>query len=153
MRLLCDQKEEELKDLRTELAKAREYKTELDEQLQQKLEMIGQLRGEVDQVRADCHKRKKNMDQLVADKEAATTQLTSAESQLQGLKAKGLAHVRKIKEVEADLARARVEFVHAKAEAKKMKVATDKSITVYLRDAAAVQHELREASDQEKMEQ
>ncbi|XP_070015712.1 uncharacterized protein [Nicotiana sylvestris] len=134
MRLICDQKLEELKDLR----------------LQQKLEMIGQLRGEVDQVRADYHKWKKNMDQLATDKKAITAQHTSTESQLQGLKEKVLAQARKIEELEAELARSRDEVVHAKATTEKMKVAADKSIIVYLRDVAAVQAELREASDREK---
>ncbi|XP_070005896.1 uncharacterized protein [Nicotiana sylvestris] len=78
MRLLCSQKEEELKDPRVELAKARKNEADLDEQvtmilieygllgptseanssisqLQQKLEMIGQIQGKVDQVKADCH--------------------------------------------------------------------------------------------------
>nr|XP_016450925.1 PREDICTED: uncharacterized protein LOC107775686 [Nicotiana tabacum] len=36
MRLLCSQKEEELKDFRADLAKARKNETELDKQLQQK---------------------------------------------------------------------------------------------------------------------
>ncbi|XP_070020073.1 uncharacterized protein [Nicotiana sylvestris] len=151
LRLLYDQKEEELKDLRAELAKARQNETELDEQvtmnlteygllglaseantlmsqLQQKLEMIGQLQGEVDQIRADCHEWKKNMDQLAADKEAVTAQLTSAETQLQGLKVKGMAQAKKIEELEAELARARAKAVQAKAEAEKTKVAADKSI-------------------------
>lgn len=75
LKLLCSQKEEELKDLRAELAKAREYENELDKQvtivlkeygllipivetntsmsqLQQKVEMIGQLQNEVDRVNA-----------------------------------------------------------------------------------------------------
>ncbi|XP_070004265.1 uncharacterized protein [Nicotiana sylvestris] len=133
LRLLCDQKEKELKDFRAELAKARENETELDQQLQ----------GEVDQVRAAFLQWKKNMDQLAADKEAITTKLTSVESQLRVLEAKGLAQARKIEEFEAELARAR-------AEAEKTKVAADKSIAIYLRDVAAAQAELREAYDREK---
>ncbi|XP_019248769.1 PREDICTED: uncharacterized protein LOC109228040 [Nicotiana attenuata] len=177
LRLICSQKEEELKDLRTALAKAQRSESELDKQvtailiecgllgltseantsisqLQQKLDMIGQLRGEVDQVRADCHQWKKNMDQLAADKEALTAQLASAEAQLRGIKAKGLAQEGKIEGLEAELAKARTEaaqakdeVVQAKAEAKKTKVAADKSITIYLRETAAVQVELKEASD------
>ncbi|XP_070018182.1 uncharacterized protein [Nicotiana sylvestris] len=170
---LYDQKEEELKVLRAELAKARKNETELDEQvtvilteyglpsltseantfmsqLQQKLEMIGQLRCEVDQVRADCHKWKENMDQLAADKETVISQLTSVETQLQGLKVKGLEQAKKIEELEAELARARAESEQAKAEVEKTKAAADKSIAVYLRDAKDFQEDLREASDQEK---
>lgn len=54
--------------------------------LQQKLEMIGQLRGEVDQVKVDCHQWKKNMDQLAADKETVTAQLASVELNSETLK-------------------------------------------------------------------
>ncbi|XP_070017244.1 uncharacterized protein [Nicotiana sylvestris] len=138
LRLLCSRKEEELKDLRAELAKARKNKSELDEQvtmilkeygllgstseaktsisqLQQKLDMIGQLRGEVDQVKVDYHRWKESMDQLAADKEVATAQLASVETQVRGVKAKGLAQTKKKEE-----------------------------------DAAAIQAELREASDREK---
>ncbi|XP_070003758.1 uncharacterized protein [Nicotiana sylvestris] len=173
LRLLCSQKEEELKDLRAELAKAQTNQAELDEQvtatlieygllgptseantsisqLQQKLEMIGQLRGEIDQVKADCHRWKKNMDQLAANKEAVIVQLTSAETQLRGIKEKGLAQSKKIEELEVELSRDRAEAAQTKAEVEKTKATTDKTIFVYLRDATAVQAELREASDRGK---
>ncbi|XP_019263928.1 PREDICTED: uncharacterized protein LOC109241628 [Nicotiana attenuata] len=155
LRLLCGQKEGELKDLRAELAKARKNEAELDEQvnviltgygllgltskantsmsqLQQKLEMIGQLQSEVDQFKADCHRCIKNMDQLAADEKA------------------GLAQAKKIEQLEAELARARAEAEQAKAEVEKTKARTDKTIAVYLKDVAAVQAKLREASDREK---
>ncbi|XP_019261876.1 PREDICTED: dynactin, 150 kDa isoform-like [Nicotiana attenuata] len=92
LRLPCNQKEEELKDLRAELAKAQKNEAELDEQ-------------------------------LAADKEVVTAQLALAETQLRGIKAKGLAQVKKIEELEAELARAR-------AEADKTKAAADKSIAI-----------------------
>ncbi|XP_019246509.1 PREDICTED: uncharacterized protein LOC109226169 [Nicotiana attenuata] len=152
LRLLCSQKEEELKDLRTALTKAQKSKSGLDEQ--QNLEMIGKLRSEVDQVKAGCHQWKKSMDQLDVDKEAVTAQLASAETQLRSIKAKGLSQAKKIEELEAELARPQVETVQAKAEvvqvkaeAEKTKAAADKSIAMYLRDVMAVQAELREASD------
>ncbi|XP_019260755.1 PREDICTED: uncharacterized protein LOC109238734 [Nicotiana attenuata] len=180
LRILCSQKEEELKDLRTALAKAQKSESELDEQvtailtkfgllgptsetntsisqLQQKLDMIGQLRGEVDQVRADCHQWKKNMDQLAADKEAVTAQLASAEAQLRGVEAEGVAQTRKMEGLEAELAKARAEAaqakaeaVQAKAEAEKTNAATDKSIAIYLKETATVQAELKEASDRRR---
>ncbi|XP_019229608.1 PREDICTED: uncharacterized protein LOC109210616 [Nicotiana attenuata] len=171
LRLLCNQREEELRDLRAELAKAQKNEAELDKQVtmiltgygllgptleantslsqqQQKLEMIGQLRGEVDQVKADWHRWKKNMDQLAADKEVVTVQLTPAETQLRGIKAKGLARARKIEELDTELAGAQAEAAQAKAEVEKTRATADKTIVVYLRDAAAIQADLREASDQ-----
>ncbi|XP_019248854.1 PREDICTED: uncharacterized protein LOC109228130 [Nicotiana attenuata] len=122
--------------------------------LQRKLYIIGQLRGEVDRVRANCHQWKKNMDQLAAEKEAVTAQLASAEAQLRSVEAKGLAQARKIEVLEAELAKARAEAAQAnseavqpKAEAEKTKAAIDKSIAIYIREAAAVHVELKEASD------
>ncbi|XP_019248577.1 PREDICTED: inner centromere protein B-like [Nicotiana attenuata] len=120
LRILCSQKEEELKDLQAKLAKARKNEAEPDEQLW----------GEVDQVKADCHRWKKNIDQLAADKEAITAQLTSAETQLRGIKAKGLAQARKIEELEVELARARAEAAQTKAEVEKTKATADKAIAV-----------------------
>ncbi|XP_019231641.1 PREDICTED: uncharacterized protein LOC109212444 [Nicotiana attenuata] len=116
--------------------------------------MIGQLRVEVDRVRADCQQWKKNMDQLATEKEDVKAQLALAKAQLRGAKAKGLAQARKVEGLEAELAKARTEAAQAKAEAaqakveaEKTKVAADKSITIYMREAAAVQAELTEASD------
>ncbi|XP_070020347.1 uncharacterized protein [Nicotiana sylvestris] len=150
LRLLCIQKEEELKDLRADLAKAHKNKAELDKQLQQKLELIGQLRGEVDQVKVDYNQWKENMDRLPTDKEVALSQLASAEIQLRGAKLKNLAQAKKIEELEAKFAEIGAEVAEAKAEVKKMKATANKTITVYLKDAEAVQAKLRKASDWEK---
>ncbi|XP_070020457.1 uncharacterized protein [Nicotiana sylvestris] len=136
-RILCSQKEEELKDLQTNL-------------LQQKLEMIGQLRGEVDQVKADCNGWKESMDRLVVDKEVALAQLALAETQLQGAKVKNLAQDKKIEELEAKLAKVEAEVAEARAEVERTKVTADKTIVVYLRDVEAIQAKLSEASDREK---
>ncbi|XP_070029953.1 uncharacterized protein [Nicotiana sylvestris] len=108
-RLLCSKREEELKDLRADLAKALQNEAELDKKVtvilqeyglidpfvesntsvyqpQQKLDMIGQLRGEVDQVKADCNQWKENMDQLAGEKEDALANLASTEAQLWGIR-------------------------------------------------------------------
>ncbi|XP_070008305.1 uncharacterized protein [Nicotiana sylvestris] len=102
LRLLCSRKEEELMDLRAELAEARKNESELDE--------------------------KESIDKLATDKKALTAQLASAETQLRGVKAKGLAQAKKIKEMEADLAIARAKAVQAKAKTEETKAAVDKSI-------------------------
>ncbi|XP_070013198.1 KNR4/SMI1 homolog [Nicotiana sylvestris] len=94
------------------------------------------------------------MDQLVADKEAVTAQLALVEAQLRGFEVKVQVQARKIEGLEAELAKAlaeaaqaKAEAVKAKAEAEKTKTAVDKSISIYLREAANIQVELREASD------
>ncbi|XP_070033106.1 uncharacterized protein [Nicotiana tomentosiformis] len=90
LKLLCGQKDETIKDLQVDLAKAHEEEAELDKQvsillikyeldatveantslsqLQQKVERIDLLRGEADQVKADCDQWKENMDRLDAEK-------------------------------------------------------------------------------------
>ncbi|XP_070022809.1 uncharacterized protein [Nicotiana sylvestris] len=159
------QKEEEPRDLRAELAQVHKEKAELDKQvtillkeygldptveantsiseLQQKLERIELLRGEVDQVKADCDWWKESMDLLATEKEATLAKLSSAEVQLRSIKEKSSAQAKRIEELEARLA-------EAKAEVEKTKIATGKSIVVYLDNAEADQIQLREASDRER---
>ncbi|XP_019260936.1 PREDICTED: uncharacterized protein LOC109238903 [Nicotiana attenuata] len=117
-RLFCSQKEEELRDLRAELAKAQKNEAELDEQIT--VILLGyNLLGPISE---------------------ANTLISQLQQKL----------AKKIEELEAELTRAQAEAVQAKAKAEKTKAAADKSITMYVRDVAAVQAELREASDREK---
>nr|XP_016479443.1 PREDICTED: centrosomal protein of 112 kDa-like [Nicotiana tabacum] len=77
--LLCSKKEEAIKDLQADLAKVREERVELDQQLQQKIEKIGLLREEVDQIRTECNQWKETIDRLAAEKETILTKLLSAD--------------------------------------------------------------------------
>ncbi|XP_070004242.1 uncharacterized protein [Nicotiana sylvestris] len=112
--------------------------------------MIEQLRGEVDQVKANCNPWKENMDHLATEKEAALANLVSAETQLQGAKEKNSTQAKRIDELEVKLAEAGAEVAEARAEVEKTNATADKTIVVYLRDAEATQTELREDSDREK---
>ncbi|XP_019229015.1 PREDICTED: EF-hand calcium-binding domain-containing protein 4B-like [Nicotiana attenuata] len=154
LKLLCGQRDEELRDLRADLAKACKEEAELDEQvtillkeygldptveantsvsqLQQKLERIELLREEVNQIKADSEWWKEKMDHLAAEKEAASAKLSSAEVQLWSIKEKSSAQAKRIEELEAELAK-------AKAEVEKMKIKSNKSIAVYLADGEAAQ--------------
>ncbi|XP_070042899.1 uncharacterized protein [Nicotiana tomentosiformis] len=165
LKLLCGQKEEVIKDLQADLAKAREEEAELDKQasivlleygfdptvkadpslsqLQQKVEKIGLLRGEVDQIKAECDRWKATMDSLAAEKETILAKLLSVDVQLRGVKQKSLAQARRIEELETGLA-------EAKAEIESSKVMADKSMPVYRADAEAAQMQLREAFDREQ---
>ncbi|XP_019266905.1 PREDICTED: spindle assembly abnormal protein 6-like [Nicotiana attenuata] len=143
LKCLYVKKEEEIRDLRADLAQDRKEEAELDEQLQQKLERIELLRGEVDQIKADCDRWKENMDRLAAEKEATLAKLSSAEVELWGVKEKSSAQAKRIEELEAELA-------EAKAEVEKTKITAEKSIAVYLADAEAAQTQLREASNRER---
>ncbi|XP_070056673.1 uncharacterized protein [Nicotiana tomentosiformis] len=83
LKLLLGQREEEIKDLRAELAKAYRDQTDLSEQLQQKIEMIGKLREEFDMIKAESLQWKEGMDRFAVEKETARAKLSSAETQLQ----------------------------------------------------------------------
>ncbi|XP_070054053.1 kinesin-like protein KIN-14N [Nicotiana tomentosiformis] len=146
LKLLCGQKDEIIKDLQANLAKAREEEAELDKQvsillieygldptveantslsqLQQKVKRIELLRGEVDQVKADCDRWMDNMDRLDVEKETSLAKRSSAEVQLRGVKEKSSAQAKRIKELETGLA-------EAKAEIEKTKVMAYKSISMY----------------------
>ncbi|XP_070050430.1 uncharacterized protein [Nicotiana tomentosiformis] len=143
LKLLCGQKDETIKDLQADLAKAREEEAEIDKQLQQKVERIELLRGEVDQVKDNCDRWKENMDRLAAKKETTLAKLSSAEVQLWGIKEKSSAQAKRIEKLEIGLA-------EAKAEIEKTKVMPDKSIAMYRADAEAAQIQLKEASDREQ---
>ncbi|XP_070035710.1 uncharacterized protein [Nicotiana tomentosiformis] len=165
LKLLYGQKDETIKDLQADLATAREEEAELDKQvsifliecglaltveantslslLQQKVERIELLRGEVDLVKADSDRWKENIDRLAAEKETTLAKLSLAEVQLRGIKEKSSAQAKRIEELETGLGEAKVEI-------EKTKVMADKSIAMYRTDAKATQMQLREASDREQ---
>ncbi|XP_070045825.1 uncharacterized protein [Nicotiana tomentosiformis] len=160
------QKEEEIKDLRVELSKAHQDQTNLTEQviiilkthgldpgtvanisisqLQQKLEVIGKLREEVDIIRVETLGWKDGMDRLSVEKETARAQLSSAENQLQSMKEKSSVQARKIEELEARLAS---ELAKAKSDAEKAMANADALVAVYQEDAEATQVQAREVAE------
>ncbi|XP_070042784.1 uncharacterized protein [Nicotiana tomentosiformis] len=164
LRLLFGQKEEEIKDIRAELAKDHQDQTDLTEhviiilkthgldpgtvanilisQLRQKLEVIGKLREEVDMIRAESLGWKDGMDRLATEKETARAQLSSAKNQLQVMKEKSSVQARKIVELEARLAS---ELAKAKSDAEKAKANADAFVAVYQADAKAALVQAREA--------
>ncbi|XP_070042477.1 intracellular protein transport protein uso1-like [Nicotiana tomentosiformis] len=165
LKLLNGHKEEEIKDIRAELAKAYQDQTDLTEQvmiilkthglgsgmmanisisqLQQKLEVIRLLREEVDTIKAETLGWKEGMDHLTAEKETARAQLSSAESQLQGMKEKSSVQARKIKELEARLV---FELAKAKSQVEKAKAEADAFMAVYRADAEAAQVQEKKAA-------
>ncbi|XP_070035340.1 uncharacterized protein [Nicotiana tomentosiformis] len=154
--------DEAIKDLQEDLAKAREEESELDKQvslvllkygfdstvkvnpllsqLQQKVEMIGSLQEEVDQIKVECNRWKETIDRLAAEKETILTNLLSVDVQLRNVKQKDSAQAKRIEELETQLA-------EAKAEVESSKILADKSIAVYQANAEAAQMEAREAAD------
>ncbi|XP_070032246.1 KNR4/SMI1 homolog [Nicotiana tomentosiformis] len=119
LRLLCGQREEETKDLRAELAKTHKDQSDLIEQ-------------------------KEGVDHFAAEKETALSQLSSAESQLRGMKEKSSIQAKKIEELEARLAS---DLAKAKYEAKKAKAEEEVIVVVYRADAEAAQLQAREAAE------
>ncbi|XP_070050200.1 eukaryotic translation initiation factor 3 subunit A-like [Nicotiana tomentosiformis] len=113
-------------------------------QLQQKIEMIGKLSEEVDEMKVESLKWKEGMDRFTAEKEAARAQLSSAKNQLQKMKEKGSVQARRIKELEARLAS---ELAKAESDAEKVKDDADALVAIYRADAEATQVQVREAAE------
>ncbi|XP_070043160.1 uncharacterized protein [Nicotiana tomentosiformis] len=116
-------------------------------ELQQKLEVIGKLREEVDIIRAKTLGWKDGMDRLSAEKETAREQLSSAENELHSMKEKFSVQARKIEELEARLSS---ELAKAKSDAKKAKANADAFVAVYRANAEASQVQVREAAETAK---
>ncbi|XP_070032098.1 uncharacterized protein [Nicotiana tomentosiformis] len=128
LRLLCGQKDEVIRDLQANLAKAREEEAGLDK------------KEEVDQIKAECDRWKETINGLAVEKETILVKLSSADILLRSVKKQGLAQAKRIEELETRLAEAKVEIESSK-------VMADKSITVYRADAEATQMEARKAAD------
>jgi len=151
-------KEKEIEGLRAELAVAQKEQSKVNEkvnkvldvyglgsgvmandsisQIQRLHETIAQLRGEVDEVKAETTVWKQKMDRLALEKEVARAQLLVAESQLQGVKEKSSSQTKKIEELEARLA---TELAKAKFEVEKVKANVEEIVAVYRSDAEAAQ--------------
>ncbi|XP_019257949.1 PREDICTED: myosin-14-like [Nicotiana attenuata] len=136
LKLLNRQKEEEIKDLRAELATTHK--------VHQKAERIEQLREEGNMMKAETLGWKQNMDRLASEKEVARAQLSSAVSQLQDIQEKNSAQAKKIEELEARLA---TELAKAKSEAEKAKADAEAIVAVYRSDTKASQVQARESTE------
>ncbi|XP_070049014.1 uncharacterized protein [Nicotiana tomentosiformis] len=163
LKLLLGQKGEEIKDLQSELAWAHLDQIDLSEQviillkaygldtgtmanfsvsqLQQKIEMIGKLREDVNVIRAESLKWKEGIDRFAAEKETARAQLSSAENQLQKMKEKSLVQAGRIEELEHRLAS---ELAKVESDAEKAKADADALVAVYRANAKAAQRETLE---------
>nr|XP_016513513.1 PREDICTED: uncharacterized protein LOC107830462 [Nicotiana tabacum] len=104
LKLLSGQKEEEVKELRAELATSHKEQTDLIDQVQQKAEKIEQLREEANMMKAETLGWKQNMDRLASKKDTARSQQSLAKRQLQSMKEESSARAKKIGEFEARLA-------------------------------------------------
>ncbi|XP_070054797.1 uncharacterized protein [Nicotiana tomentosiformis] len=123
--VLHHKREGEANGLRVELEAARKEQDDLSEQVkrifevndtdsgvmanssvpqvQQKFDVIRQLRVEVDAVKVEAEEWKKNMDRLASEKEAARAQLASVETQLRRLKEMALVQAKEIEDFKSRL--------------------------------------------------
>ncbi|XP_070045464.1 uncharacterized protein [Nicotiana tomentosiformis] len=131
LKFLNGQKEEEIKDLRAELATTHKEQTDLIEK-------------EANMMRAETLGWKQNIDRLASKKDTARAQLSSAERQLQSMKEECSALAKKIEELEARLA---AELAKAISEAEKVKADVKAIVVVYRADAEAAQARAKEVAD------
>ncbi|XP_070040124.1 uncharacterized protein [Nicotiana tomentosiformis] len=119
-----------------------------------KARMIGQLRTEVDVVKAGAGELKKNMDHLASEKEAARAQLASVEAQLRSSKERALVQVKNIEEfqsrlgsVTSDRERLASELAAAKSEAEIAMANAGAMMAIYRSDAEAAQVRVKEVAE------
>ncbi|XP_070025140.1 uncharacterized protein [Nicotiana sylvestris] len=143
LKLLIEQKEEEVKGLRDELVTTHKGQTNLIEQVQQKAEKIEQLREEAKMKEAETLGWKQNMDRLTSEKNIAWAQLSTAEHQLQSMKEESLARAKKIEELEVRLA---VELAKAASQVERVKDDVEVVVTIYRADAEATHARAKEIS-------
>ncbi|XP_070052921.1 uncharacterized protein [Nicotiana tomentosiformis] len=122
LRLLCSQKNEAIKDLQADLAKAWEEEAELDKQAKR----IEELETWLAEAKAEVESSI-----VMADKSIAVYCANAEAAQMEA---------KRIEELETRLA-------EAKAEVESSIVMADKSIVVYCANAEAAQMEAREAAD------
>ncbi|XP_019251391.1 PREDICTED: uncharacterized protein LOC109230337 [Nicotiana attenuata] len=144
LKLLNGKKEEEIQDLRAELAIAHKGQTDLIEQVQQRVKNIEQLREEAKMKVAETLGWKQNMDRLASEKDTARAQLFFAKRQIQSMKEESLARAKKIEELEVRLA---AELAKATSEAEGVKADAEAVKSVYQADAEAAHARAKEISD------
>ncbi|XP_019245158.1 PREDICTED: microtubule-associated protein futsch-like [Nicotiana attenuata] len=144
LKLLYVQKEEEVRDLRAELAITHKGQTNLIEQVQQKAEKIEQLREEAEMKEAETLGWKQSMDRLASEKDTARAQLSSTERQIQSMKEESLARAKKIEELKTRLA---ADLAKAASEAKRVKADAEAIVAVYHAVAKGANARAKEISD------
>ncbi|XP_070032573.1 uncharacterized protein [Nicotiana tomentosiformis] len=175
-KLLNEQREGEARGLRGELEATRKEQTNLSEQVkrvfevndtdlsmkanssvpqvQQKLDMIGQLCAEVDAVKAGAEKWKKNMDRLAYEKEVSRAQLASVEAQLRSSKERALVQAKNIEEFQSRLGSVTSdreilasELGAAKLEDEIAMDNVDATVSIYRSDSEAAQVRAKEVAE------
>nr|XP_016464851.1 PREDICTED: centrosomal protein of 164 kDa-like [Nicotiana tabacum] len=145
-KLLSEQFEGEVKNLRVKLEVARKEHADLVEQVQQKLDRIDQLRAKMDIVQAETNEWKGRINRLASEKEATRAQLTLAEIQLRAAKQRADVQTKKVEELQSRLGSAVLdresltkELKMAKSEVIVVKVEADEMVAQYNADAKAAQ--------------
>ncbi|XP_070040849.1 uncharacterized protein [Nicotiana tomentosiformis] len=115
-----------------------------------KFDVIEQLRGEMDVVKAKIEEWKKNMDRLASEKETARTQFASAEIQLRAAKEMNLAQAKMIEELQSQLSSVvsgqenlAKELKAAKSEVITARNETDKNVAQLKVDVEAIQEQAK----------
>ncbi|XP_070050214.1 uncharacterized protein [Nicotiana tomentosiformis] len=86
--------------LRVDLAAARDEHEEMAEKVRQRLEQIGRLNSQVDELMAKGEKFKENMDTLASRKEVVQAQLESVEAKLRDAKENASVQIERVKELQ-----------------------------------------------------
>ncbi|XP_070022662.1 uncharacterized protein [Nicotiana sylvestris] len=130
LKLLCDEREDELAHLRYEASRSLNYESYLEEQ-------------------CDRDEIKARVDTQVAAKKDALAKASALKVKLCNAHENISVRTDMILRIEYELLKIKVEVVDARAKAEAIRTKADKKVAVYLKDAADGRAELRGALDQE----
>nr|XP_016443647.1 PREDICTED: fibrinogen- and Ig-binding protein-like [Nicotiana tabacum] len=131
LRLLYDEREDELAHLRYEASRSMNYESYLEEQLQKKTEDLECLWVEVGQAKRECNELEAQMDAHIAVEKNA------------------LAKTSKIANLESDLLKLKAEVVNAQAKAEEIRAKSEKIVVVYLKGPVDARVKLSDDFDRE----
>ncbi|XP_070028903.1 uncharacterized protein [Nicotiana sylvestris] len=147
LRLLCDEKEDELARLQHETNQSSNYESFLKEQ--KKTEDVECLWSEVGQAKCEYDELKARADVEASTEKGALAKASAFEVQLCLARDDSLVRVDMITKLESELLKIKAEVVDARAEAVMSRTKVDKKVIVYLEDGANDQVELRRTLDRE----
>ncbi|XP_070010209.1 uncharacterized protein [Nicotiana sylvestris] len=132
LRLLCNEREDELAHLPYEASQSLNYESYLEEQLQKKTRDLERLWSEVGQAKCECDELKARVDAQIVAKKDAFVKASALKVQLRNACENSSVRTDMITRFESELLKMKAEVVDTRAEAEAIQTKDDKKVTVYL---------------------
>ncbi|XP_070014963.1 uncharacterized protein [Nicotiana sylvestris] len=149
LRLLCDEREDELAHLRYEASRSLNYKSYPEEQLHKKTEDLERHWRDVGQAKCECDELMARVDAQVAAKKDALAKASTLEVQLRNARENSSVRTDMTTRHESELLKMKAEVTEARADAEAIQIKADKKVAIYLQDTTDARAELRRALNRE----